>query len=247
MLHFSNDPNATASALPNPPRVLVADDDPASRCFLGDGLRSLGAEVETCVDGTAAIARGRVETFDLLVVDCRMPGADAVQVLTTLREDQEARSADSPAVASSAELDASDRQRLLAAGYSEILLKPCSLVDLQRIMQWVRPGRAPLLDDQQALASTGSPTIMRALRGLLREELAGIERELDRLGNDPTGFGERLHRLRSSCGFCGAASLAEQIVLLQRHLELGHHAELLPLGCFRKTLQSTIHALVDIA
>jgi len=247
MLHFSNDPNATAGTPPRAPRVLVADDDPASRCFLGDGLRSLGAEVETCVDGTTAIDRGRAETFDLLVVDCRMPGADAVQVLTALREDQAARSADSPAVASSAELDATDRQRLLAAGFSEILLKPCTLADLQRIMQWVRPGRALLLDDQQALASTGSPTIMQALRGLLREELVGIERELDRLGNDPTGFGERLHRLRSSCGFCGAASLAEQIVLLQRSLELGHHGERLPLGGFHKTLLSTIQALGDTA
>jgi two-component system, OmpR family, response regulator len=238
MLPFSDLPDPAAA-----PRILVADDDPASRCYLGDGLRGLGVAVETCVDGMEAIALGRAAVFHLLVLDCHMPGADAEQVLASLRDDPQARSADSLAVASSAELSIADRQRLLAAGFSDVLLKPCALADLQRLVQLVQPDRAPLLDDQQALASTGSPAIMHALRGLLHDELVSIERDLDRLGADPGGLGDRLHRLRSSCGFCGASSLAEQIVRLQRHIELGHRGHLLPLAGFRRTLQSTIQAL----
>uniref|UniRef100_UPI00225920E4 response regulator n=1 Tax=Dyella silvatica TaxID=2992128 RepID=UPI00225920E4 len=182
-------------------RILVADDDPASRLFLADALRKLGMSVEACTDGTEAIACGRRESFDILLLDCRMPGAGAEQVLSALRNDTHAGSSQSIAVATSAELDAATRQRLLAHGFSDALLKPCELADLRRVIELAQPAIAelPLLDDRQALASTGDVQIMQALRGLLRDELTALQQELDNLGNAPESLAERLHRLRSSC------------------------------------------------
>jgi two-component system OmpR family response regulator len=226
------------------PHVLVADDDDASCRFLSDGLRSLGAVAEACPDGTTALRRARAETFDLLLLDCRMPGGGALHILGQLRGDIRARSADSFAVATSAELEADERRQLLAAGFSEILLKPCGLNDLQRLLVLVQPQRAAscVLDDQAALTSTGDATTMRALRLLLREELAQLEHELNALSRDRAGFGERLHRLRSSCGFCGAAALSTQTILLQQQLaqEAATPAALM---CFRQVLQATLQAL----
>jgi CheY-like chemotaxis protein len=226
------------------PRVLVADDDPASCRFLCDGLRSLGAQTLACGDGTTALAHARGEAFDLLLLDCRMPGAGARLVLATLRGDVEARSAESIAVATTAELVPRDRQTLLAAGFSEILLKPCGLVDLQRVLALVQPERsdAGVLDDQAALTSSGDATTMRALRLLLREELIRLEQELEPLSRDREGFGERLHRLRSSCGFCGAAALSTQTVWLQQQLSQ-HDVSLAALARFRGVLLATLRAL----
>ncbi|MEO8997736.1 MAG: response regulator [Rhodanobacter sp.] len=226
------------------PRVLVADDDPGSCRFLGDGLRSLGARVETCTDGTAALERARSETFDLLLLDCRMPGAGALQILDSLRDDVQARSADSMAVATTAELAPGDRQLLLAAGFSEILLKPCRLADLQRMLVMVQPDRfdACVLDDRAALSTSGDATTMRALRLLLREELALLDQELDSLSRNPADFSERLHRLRSSCGFCGAAALSSQTILLQQQLSQ-HGATPAALARFRRVLLATLQAL----
>ncbi|GGY19514.1 hypothetical protein GCM10008098_09800 [Rhodanobacter panaciterrae] len=226
------------------PRVLVADDDPGSCRFLCDGLRSLGAQAETCTDGMAALERARSETFDLLLLDCRMPGAGALQILGSLRDDAQAGSADSIAVATTAELGPGDRQPLLDAGFSEILLKPCGLADLRRMLALVQPDRfdACVLDDRAALSTSGDATTMRALRLLLREELALLHQELDSLSQDPAGFSERLHRLRSSCGFCGAASLSSQTILLQQ--QLSHHgATPAALARFRKALLATLQAL----
>jgi HPt (histidine-containing phosphotransfer) domain-containing protein len=101
---------------------------------------------------------------------------------------------------------------------------------------------AGMLDDQAALTATGDATTMRALRLLLREELALLHQELDTLSRDPTGFGERLHRLRSSCGFCGAAALSAQTVLLQRQL-LQRGATPVALARFRRALLATLQAL----
>jgi len=137
-----------------PPRILVADDDQASRRFLCDGLRSLGAEVRDCADGTQALQLARHEAFDLLLLDCRMPGAGAREVLAALRDDAQARSAGSLAVASSAELEATERRELLAAGFGAVLRKPCGIAELQRLLALL-PGATPLLDDAAALRASG--------------------------------------------------------------------------------------------
>lgn len=233
-----------APANPTNLRVLVADDDPGSCRFLCDGLRSLGAQTEACTDGVAALERARSETFDLLLLDCRMPGAGALRILSLLRDNLQARSADSVAVATTAELEPCDRQPLLAAGFSEILIKPCGLTDLQRMLALVQPDRfdACVLDDRAALSTSGDATTMRALRLLLREELALLHQELNLLSQDPAAFSERLHRLRSSCGFCGAAALSSQTILLQQQLSQ-HGATSAALARFRKALQATLQAL----
>ncbi|WP_254424527.1 response regulator [Rhodanobacter sp. C05] len=233
---------APVSAMP--PRVLVADDDAASCRFLCDGLRSLGAQALACGDGMMALQHACAEVFDLLLLDCRMPGAGALQVLTSLRGNPQAGSAECIAVATTAELAPRDRQSLLAAGFTEILLKPCSMADLQRVLMLVQPERsdACVLDDQAALSSSGDTATMLALRRLLREELILLEQELEPLSRDRFGFGERLHRLRSSCGFCGAAALSTQTIWLQQRLS-EREATPAALTRFRKTLLTTLQAL----
>jgi two-component system, OmpR family, response regulator len=230
----------------NPPfvRVMVADDDPSSCRFFADGMRSLGAQVSVVANGLAALDRARSETFDLLLLDCRMPGGGALEILTLLRNDAQASSAGSLAVATTAWLEPSDRQPLLAAGFSEILIKPCGLANLRRVLALLQPDRhnVPVLDDQAALIATGEVATMRALRQLLREELSQLEQELDQLSRDSDSFGERLHRLRSSCGFCGATALSTQAALLQRQLDQ-RSATPASLARFHQALLATRRAL----
>lgn len=245
---FFSSPAGTLPAHPTnrpstePLRVLVADDDPGSCRFLCDGLHALGAHAEACSEGLSARERASAERFDLLLLDCRMPGAGAREILTRLREDEHALSADSVAVATTADLAPGDRSLLLAAGFVDILLKPCTLADLQRLLSLPDRQCMAVLDDGAALITTGDATTMRALRLLLREELDLLEQELDQLSHDRAGFGERLHRLRSSCGFCGAATLSRQTVLLQRQLARANTAPV-SLARFRHALVATIDAL----
>lgn len=226
------------------PMVLVADDDPASRRFLCDGLHALGARTEACADGTTALERARAYAFDLLLLDCRMPGAGALQVLLELQGSMLAQSSESVAIATTAELNPGDRKKLLAAGFRDILMKPCALVDLQRMLAMVTAVSPVtcMLDDCAALTASGDATTMRALRLLLREELAVLEQELDPLSRDPVALRERLHRLRSSCGFCGASALSAQTVLLQQQLD-HPESEQVALTSFRRSLSTTLQAL----
>ncbi|GLQ48750.1 response regulator [Dyella flava] len=229
----------------HPPHVLVADDDATSLCFLGDALHQLGASVALAADGGSALEQARAEAFDLLIFDCRMPDTDAVGLLTRLRHEPDARSACSPAVASSAELDAQAQRSLLAAGFHGVLVKPCTLKDLREILTLAVADRhrLPLLDDGVALSTSGTPAVVQALRGLFYQELVTIDQELDALSQDATVLEARLHKLRSSCGFCGASSLSGHIACLQTHLKLCHQGVMLPLEEFRQSLRQTMAAL----
>jgi two-component system sensor histidine kinase EvgS len=239
----------TVTAPPNPlyrdtgVDLLVADDDPASRRFLEDGLRRLKARVVTCTDGPEALALARDQAFDLLLLDCRMPGAGALQVLSALRADPQARSRHTIAVASSAEMAPAERSVLLAAGFSEVLVKPCKLADLQRLLGLLMSHAIPPLDDHAGLLASGDAVTMQALRGLLRDELELLKGELARMDNDHAMLAERLHRLRSSCGFCGAAMLSTAAMALQAAL-MHAPADVTPcLQRFNRALDATLLAL----
>ncbi|RDS80425.1 response regulator [Dyella monticola] len=227
------------------PYVLVADDDAPTRCFLGDALRQFGARVALASGGQEALGLARAETFDLLVLDCRMPDAGAVEVLTALRSDSHARSLSSPAIASSAELNTDEQQALLATGFHAVLLKPCTLKDLQNVLALAATDRdtLPVLDDGLAVHTSGTPAVVQALRTLFKQELVNLCQELEALSTDPKALEARLHKLRSSCGFCGAASLSEHIASLQRHVKLAHRGVMLPLAEFRRSVVQTIQAL----
>jgi CheY-like chemotaxis protein len=225
------------------PRVLVADDDIASCRYLGDGLRSLGAVAETFADSETALECARTKAFDLLLLDCRMPGGGAMHILTQLRRDTHASSTHSVAVATSAEVTGAARRNLLAAGFSDVLRKPCTLPELRRVLQLVETDRpSAVLDDGAALSSSGDVGTMHALRRLLRDELVVLECELDHLSLDVAAFADRLHRLRSACGFCGVTALAQQTVLMQQQLSSGG-ANPATLASFRASLHMTLRAL----
>ncbi|MEW9623233.1 response regulator [Rhodanobacter geophilus] len=232
---------ASPAAFP-PPRVLVADDDPASRHFLCDGLRALGAHVQDCADGMQALQLARGEAFDLLLLDCRMPGAGAREVLAALRTDPAARSARSLAIASSAELDGARERELLGCGFSDVLRKPCGVAELQRLLALL-PGGMPVLDDAAALRASGDAATMQALRQLLRGELALLYQELGMPDRDQAALDDRLHRLRSSCGFCGTAALAAEVARLQQRLREAPHEALPAIAQFRGAVQATLQAL----
>ena len=68
-------------------RVLVVDDDPDYRLLVRLALEpGKGFEVVAeAGDGPAAVAQARREQPDVVLLDCRLPGADAFDILPELR------------------------------------------------------------------------------------------------------------------------------------------------------------------
>jgi DNA-binding NtrC family response regulator len=66
-------------------RLLVVDDDHAFRVSTAALLRADGHEVDVAPDASAAAEALRARTYDLVLLDVRMPGIDGIQFVETLR------------------------------------------------------------------------------------------------------------------------------------------------------------------
>jgi two-component system cell cycle response regulator CpdR len=61
-------------------RILLAEDDESLRNFLARALERAGYEVVACADGDAAVEALGDGSYDLLLTDIVMPGADGIEV-----------------------------------------------------------------------------------------------------------------------------------------------------------------------
>jgi two-component system response regulator MprA len=106
--------------------VLVADDDAAVRDSIDRALRGLGFGVGLAVDGVDALAKLRGESYDMLVLDVRMPNLDGIAVARSLRAAGNAV----PILMLTARDAVSDRVTGLEAGADDYLVKPFALEEL---------------------------------------------------------------------------------------------------------------------
>jgi CheY-like chemotaxis protein len=69
-------------------RILVADDEPGLREFVGDALRLEGHDVVEAEDGRVAARRLDERGFDLLITDLKMPHLDGLALVRKLKAEQ---------------------------------------------------------------------------------------------------------------------------------------------------------------
>ncbi|QDH73591.1 ATP-binding protein [Brevundimonas sp. M20] len=67
-------------------KVLIADDHPANRELARAFLSGMGVEVEDAVDGLAAVECAGRTTYDVILMDMRMPGLGGREALKAIRE-----------------------------------------------------------------------------------------------------------------------------------------------------------------
>ena len=68
-------------------RVLIVDDDPASRRLVEVRLRPLGCDVATAGNGEQGLAAIRKDPPDLVILDLQMPKMGGIEVLRALRKE----------------------------------------------------------------------------------------------------------------------------------------------------------------
>ncbi|MBX3269323.1 MAG: sigma-54-dependent Fis family transcriptional regulator [Sandaracinaceae bacterium] len=136
-------------------RILVVEDEATLRSNLDKYLAKLGHTVTSVGDGTEAIARLGAGTFDVVVTDLCMPGADGLAVLDHARAVQP----DAVVLLMTAFGTLSSAVEALRRGAHDYLLKPISLAAVGTKVQRIAEYRA--LGRENA-----------RLRGLLRDEAA---------------------------------------------------------------------------
>ena len=192
-------------------RVLIADDDNASRQVTRLQISRLGYVVDEVTGGVDAVKAAETCAYQLILIDCQMPDMDGLTATAAIRR-QEQPDQRAFIVALTADVSAGQRERCRQAGMDDFLEKPLRLQTLAELLnRRVRRGH-----DSSASTPTAAPSVRQATattmldlleadigtemtQELVREYLAGTEQAIQRLARpdfaDAASLRSTAHRL----------------------------------------------------
>lgn len=118
-------------------QILLVEDNPVNQQVALHFLRAIGCKADTAQDGFKALEALDAKTYDVILMDCQMPGMDGYQATAEIRR-REAETGDKEhnyIVALTAYAMATDRQKCLDAGMDDYLSKPFRLEDLKAAIE----------------------------------------------------------------------------------------------------------------
>ena len=121
-------------------RILIVDDNPVARDLAGKIVERLGHEVTSAPDGRTAVDLVTDEGFDLVLMDCQMPGMTGYEAAQEIRH-REGDGHRTPIVAMTAHAMGDERERCLEVGMDDYLSKPFLPRQLAAMVsKWIDPG-----------------------------------------------------------------------------------------------------------
>lgn len=117
-------------------KVLLVDDEVEFTAGLSKILRRRGFEVETSSDGLTAVSRIVNESFNVVVLDVKMPGMDGIQVLAEIKR----LGIDSRVILLTGHLSISDEEKGLKEGAFAYLFKPFPVLKLVNLVEEAAGG-----------------------------------------------------------------------------------------------------------
>jgi len=134
-----HDDDRIAGAVAHGVRVLLAEDNPINALLARTLLEREGCKVDRVADGEQAIAAAVGGSYDLILMDLRMPGMSGIQAAKTVR----AKGVAAPIVALTADAFDEDKRACLAAGMDDFLVKPLTQEALRDVLtRWTTSGVA---------------------------------------------------------------------------------------------------------
>jgi PAS domain S-box-containing protein len=122
-------------------RILVAEDAPVNQLLVRRILEGLGQIPTIVSDGAEALEALGTGSYDLVLMDCQMPGMDGFEATRRLRAGQVPNARpDQVVVALTAGATQEERQKCLDCGMDEVLLKPFSTKQIAKLLHRIQDG-----------------------------------------------------------------------------------------------------------
>ena len=117
--------------------ILAVDDNEDNLLLLTEVLEPLNCLVMTATHGQTALLLAQGYQPDLILLDVMLPDVNGIEVVQSLKQNQE--TAKIPIVAVTALAREEDRDRLILAGCNNYISKPYLLEDLEALIRQYLP------------------------------------------------------------------------------------------------------------
>jgi CheY-like chemotaxis protein/HPt (histidine-containing phosphotransfer) domain-containing protein len=167
-------------------RILLVEDNPTNQMVASGMLERLGYRADIVDNSDDAIRSLETTPYDLVLMDCQMPGRDGFETTALIRSpDSRVLNHEVPIIALTAYAMKGDRERCLTHGMDDYLSKPISISELsEKLRAWSRK----IGEKRQGAGRPGprAPIAAHGEGGSRRKEAPAFDADdlLDRLGGD---------------------------------------------------------------
>ena len=149
-------------------RVLWVEDDKRLGPMITRALREDGVDITLVEDGIVGAERALAESWDLVMLDRRLPGMDGVEIVSSIRSS----GSDVPIILLTAMSDVDERVAGLSSGADDYILKPFAYAELL--------ARIRLLITRSNARRTGTFTSDHVVAGVTFDQIRHVARFEDR-------------------------------------------------------------------
>jgi two-component system, sensor histidine kinase and response regulator len=154
-------------------RILIAEDNPVNQDVASGILELMGCRTVSAPNGRAAFRLFAQEKFDAILMDCEMPIMDGIEATKRIRDleamtqalpDRDRARPRIPIIAASAHAISEVRDRCLAAGMDDFLVKPFDERQMaEMLLRWLAPRSSKAADnhavDEDATLTSNEATV----------------------------------------------------------------------------------------
>jgi CheY-like chemotaxis protein len=229
-------------------RILVVEDNLTNQKVIVRQLESLGYEADVAANGQAALDAVSQNPYQIIFMDCRLPGIDGYTATRLIRQREQLGSSRSIIIALTASDDLQIQAEAKAAGMDDFLAKPLRretlAATLERWIQIAKQGDADLIQSKSEPASENGSVAWATHLDLIRlhqlsDHNPEFEQELLQLYlNDTQTHLQQLqemierrnlsqieriaHHIRGSSASIGASKLEAIAEAIEQHAKQRH-------------------------
>ena len=131
-------------------RILIVDDTKMNLTVATGLLRNTQMRIDTAMSGEDALVLTRLNPYDLILMDQRMPKMDGTETLHRIREQPDGLNRETPVICQTADAVVGARERYIAEGFTDYLTKPIDRQALEKMLM-------RLLPEEKVIRNEGLP------------------------------------------------------------------------------------------
>ena len=120
-------------------KILVVDDTPMNHVVIRELLKNTKIKIESARSGAECLEKQRLEKYDIIFMDYRMPQMDGIETLEAMKEDDDSKNKDTPVIILTANAISGARENFLQAGFEDYLSKPIESEKLEELIMKFLP------------------------------------------------------------------------------------------------------------
>lgn len=151
--------------------VLLVDDNEINLLVAEGLLEKYGVVPTKVTSGELALKKCEEDEYDIIFMDCMMPGMDGYQATEEIRARDGSLNAKTPIVALTANAMKGDREKCLTSGMSDYLSKPLRTGELETVLErWLSGEQEEVLPVAPLVEGTATLVDLSELRRLFDSE-----------------------------------------------------------------------------